>query len=169
VDKEMRSFLVAAEIGEKAPDFTLPSDSWKNEVSLEKARREGSVVLFFYPSDWSSVCTDQMSQVQQGIGRFEEKSARVLGVSVDSPWSHRAWAEERGIEFPLLSDFKRVVVGEYGVEHEAGFPERAYFVIDREGIVRARKIEDSISDQPEVEQVLEDLEKALSRALRKPL
>jgi peroxiredoxin len=62
-----------------------------------------------------------------------------------------------------------VVVGEYGVEHEAGFPEQAYFVIDREGIVRARKIEDSISDQPEVKQVLEDLEKALSRALREPL
>lgn len=151
---------MAAEIGEKAPDFTLPSDSWKNEVSLEEARREGPVVLFFYPGDWSSVCTDQMSQVQQEIGRFEEKGARVLGVSVDSPWSHRAWAEERGIEFPLLSDFKRVVVGEYGVEHEAGFPERAYFVIDREGVVRARKIEDSIDDQPEVEEVLEDLEKA---------
>jgi peroxiredoxin len=160
VDKETRRFLVAAEIGEKAPDFTLPSDSWKNEVSLEEVRREGPVVLFFYPGDWSSVCTDQMSQVQQEIGRFEEKGARVLGVSVDSPWSHRAWAEERGIEFPLLSDFKRVVVGEYGVEHEAGFPERAYFVIDREGVVRARKIENSINDQPEVEEVLEDLEKA---------
>jgi peroxiredoxin len=159
VDKETRRFLVAAEIGEKAPDFTLPSDSWKNEVSLEEVRREGPVVLFFYPGDWSSVCTDQMSQVQQEIGRFEEKGARVLGVSVDSPWSHRAWAEERGIEFPLLSDFKRVVVGEYGVEHEAGFPERAYFVIDREGVVRARKIENSINDQPEVEEVLEDLEK----------
>jgi peroxiredoxin len=152
---------VAAEIGEKAPDFTLPSDSWKNEVSLEEVRREGPVVLFFYPGDSSSVCTDQMSQVQQEIGRFEEKGARVLGVSVDSLWSHRAWAEERGIEFPLLSDFKRGVVREYGVEHEAGFPERAYFVIDREGVVRARKVEDSISDQPEVEEVLEDLVKAL--------
>jgi peroxiredoxin len=157
---------VTAEVGEKAPDFTLPSDSWENKVSLEEARREGPVVLFFYPGDWSSVCTDQMGQLQQEIGRFEEKGARVLGVSVDSPWSHRAWAEERGIEFPLLSDFKRVVVGEYGIKHEAGFPERAYFVIDREGVVRARKIEDSISDQPEVEEVLEDLEKALYNRLR---
>ncbi len=157
---------MTAEVGEKAPDFTLPSDSWENKVSLEEARREGPVVLFFYPGDWSSVCTDQMGQLQQEIGRFEEKGARVLGVSVDSPWSHRAWAEERGIEFPLLSDFKRVVVGEYGIKHEAGFPERAYFVIDREGVVRARKIEDSISDQPEVEEVLEDLEKALYNRLR---
>jgi peroxiredoxin len=152
---------VAAEVGQKAPDFTLPSDSWENKVSLESARREGPVVLFFYPGDWSSVCTDQMAQVQGEIGRFEEKGAKVLGISVDSPWSHKAWAEERGIGFPLLSDFQRRVVEDYGVKHEAGFPERAYFVIDREGLVRAKKIEDSPSDQPEVEDVLKNLERAL--------
>jgi peroxiredoxin len=152
---------LAVEVGQKAPDFTLPSDSWDNEVSLEDARREGPVVLFFYPGDWSSVCTDQMGQLQQEIELFEEKGAKVLGVSVDSPWSHKAWAEERGIEFPLLSDFQREVVEDYGVKHEAGFPERAYFVIDEEGVVRAKKIEDSPSDRPEVEDVLEDLEKAL--------
>ena len=96
---------MAAEVGEKAPDFTLPSDDWENQVSLEEARSEGPVVLFFYPGDWSSVCTDQMGQLQEQIGRFGEKGATVLGISVDSPWSHKAWAEERGIEFPLLSDF----------------------------------------------------------------
>ncbi|MDP8952158.1 MAG: peroxiredoxin [Actinomycetota bacterium] len=152
---------MTAEVGQKAPDFTLPSDSWDHEVSLESARQEGPVVLFFYPGDWSSVCTDQMGELQQEIGRFEEKGAKVLGISVDSPWSHRAWAEERGIEFPLLSDFQREVVEDYGVKHEAGFPERAYFVIDEEGLVRAKKIEASPGDRPEVEEVLEDLEKAL--------
>jgi len=100
-----------------------------------------------------------MDQLQQEIGRFEENGAKIMGISVDSPWSHRAWTEERGIEFPLLSDFQREVVEDYGIKHEGGFPERAYFVIDREGIVQ--KIEDSPSDQPEVVTVLEDLEKAL--------
>jgi len=152
---------VAAEVGQKAPDFTLPSDSWDKEVSLEETLKEGPVVLFFYPGDWSSVCTDQMGELQKEIGRFQEKGAKVLGISVDSPWSHAAWAEERGIEFPLLSDFGREVVEEYGVKHEAGFPERAYFVVDEEGIVRAKKVEDSPGDRPEVEDVLEDLEKAL--------
>lgn len=152
---------MAAEVGEKAPDFELPSDSWEEKVSLEGARQEGPVVLFFYPGDWSSVCTDQMGQLQKEIGRFQEKGATVLGISVDSPWSHKAWAEEGGIDFPLLSDFQREVVDEYGVKHEAGFPERAYFVIDKEGVVRAKKVEDSPGDQPEVEDVLEDLEKAL--------
>ncbi len=152
---------MAAEVGQKAPDFTLPSDSWDNKVSLEDARREGPIVLFFYPGDWSSVCTDQMSQLQQEIGRFEEKGAKVLAVSVDTPWSHKAWAEERGIKFPLLSDLRREVVEDYGVKHEAGFSERAYFVIDEEGVVRAKKVESSPGDRPEVEEVLEDLEKAL--------
>ncbi|HLL56525.1 MAG TPA: peroxiredoxin [Rubrobacteraceae bacterium] len=152
---------MAAEVGNKAPEFELASDSWEEKVSLEGARQEGPVVLFFYPGDWSSVCTDQMGQLQKEIGRFQEKGASVLGISVDSPWSHKAWAEERGIDFPLLSDFQREVVEEYGVKHEAGFPERAYFVIDKEGIVRAKKVEDSPGDQPEVEDVLEDLEKAL--------
>jgi peroxiredoxin len=162
LDRERRGgSRVAAEVGEKAPDFTLPSDDWENQVSLEEARRDGPVVLFFYPGDWSSVCTDQMGQLQQEIGRFEEKGVRILGISVDSPWSHKAWAEERGIEFSLLSDFGREVVEEYGVKHEAGFPERSYFVIDREGVVRAKKVEDSPDDQPEVDDVLEDLEKAL--------
>jgi peroxiredoxin len=152
---------VGADVGLKAPDFMLPSDSWDNKVSLKSARREGPVVLFFYPGDWSSVCMDQMGQLQEKIGRFEEKGATVLGISLDSPWPHKAWAEDREIRFPLLSDFGREVVEEYGVNHEAGFPERAYFVIDREGVVRAKRIEDSPGDQPEVEDVLDDLEKAL--------
>lgn len=152
---------MAAEVGEKAPDFTLPSDSWDNEVSLESTRREGPVVVFFYPGDWSRVCTDQLSRVQEEIGRFEAKGAKVLGISVDSPWSHKAWAEERGIGFPLLSDFRRKVIGAYGVEHEAGFPNRAYFVIDTEGVVRAKRVEGSPADQPELETVLDDVDKAL--------
>ena len=61
------------------------------------------------------------------MGCFEEKGARIF-VSVDSPWSHKACTEERGIEFPLLSEFGRGVVGDRGVKHEAGFPERSYFI-----------------------------------------
>ena len=152
---------MAAEIGEKAPGFELPSDDWDNKVSLDEARREGPVVLFFYPGDWSSVCTDQMSRLQEEIGRFEEMGAKVMGVSVDSPWSHKAFADTREIHFPLLSDFGREVTEAYGVKHEAGFPKRAYFVIDKDGVVRAKRVEDSPRDQPEVEDVLDDVEKAL--------
>lgn len=152
---------MAVEVGEKAPDFTLPADSWDNEVSLEGVRKEGPVVLFFYPGDWSRVCTDQMGQLQAEMGRFEEKGVKVLAISADSPWSHRAFSEDRGIEFPLLSDLNKRVIEAYGVKHEAGFAERAYFVIDREGVVRARQVEATPSDQPEVDAVLQDLDRSL--------
>lgn len=152
---------MAVEVGDKAPEFSLPTDAWDNEVSLSDARQEGPVVLFFYPGDWSSVCTDQMSQVQEEIGRFRDRGARVLGISADSPWSHRAWAEERGIGFPLLADFNKEVIEQYGVRNKAGFAKRSYFVIDRDGVVRAKRVEESPRDQPEVEAILDDLDKAL--------
>lgn len=152
---------MAVDVGDKAPGFALPSKSWDESVSLQDLTEEGPVVLFFYPGDWSSVCTDQMGQLQEQMDRFEEKSAKVLAISADTPWSHKAFAEDRGIEFPLLSDFDRKIIAEYGVEHEVGFPERAYFVIDREGVVRAKRVEETPKDQPEIEEVLQDLEKAL--------
>jgi peroxiredoxin len=124
---------VAADVRQKAPDFTLPSDSWDNKVSLKETRREELVVLFFYPGDWSSVCTDQMGHLQQEIERLEEKGARVLAVSADSHWSCRARTVEGGSDFPLLSDFQREVVEKDGVKHGAGFPERAYFVVRQRG------------------------------------
>ncbi len=152
---------MSAEIGEKAPGFTLPADDWEKTVSLEEYTREGPVALFFYPGDWSSVCTDQMGHIQEEFGRFASLGANVLAISADTPWSHRAFAKDRGIEFPLLSDFGGEVLEDYGVRHERGFPERAYFIIDREGVVRAKRVEPSPKSQPELDQVLEDLEKAL--------
>lgn len=150
-----------AEVGEMAPGFTLPTDDWENRVSLDDYTKEGPVALFFYPGDWSSVCTHQMGEVQAEIGRFEERGARVLAISADSPWSHGAFAEAQGIEFPLLADFEKETIENYGVKHENGFPKRAYFIIDREGIIRAKRVESSPKDQPELDAVLEDLDGAL--------
>lgn len=152
---------MTVEVADRAPNFALPYKSWDESVALEYYTKERPVVLFFYPGDWSSVCTDQMGQLQKEIGRFEEKGAKVLAISAATPWSHKAFAEDRGIEFPLLSDFDREMISSYGVEHEVGFPERAYFVIDREGVVRAKRVEATPKDQPEVDEVLQDLEKAL--------
>lgn len=152
---------MATEVGDKAPEFTLPTDEWESTVSLGEYTGEGPVALFFYPGDWSSVCMDQMSRIQEDMGRFEDLGAKVLAISADSPWSHKAFAEDRGIEFPLLSDFGGAVTQEYGVRHERGFPERAYFIIDREGVIRTKQIEQTPKSQPELDKVLEDIEKVL--------
>lgn len=140
---------MAAEVGEKAPDSTLPADDWENTVSLEDYTKGGPVALFFYPGDWSSGCTGQMEELQAQMGRFEEKGAPVLAVSADSSGSHRAFAADQGIEFPLLADLNKEVIEDCGVRREAGFPERA------------KRVESSPKDQPGVEAVLEDLDKAL--------
>ncbi|MGH3088268.1 MAG: peroxiredoxin [Rubrobacteraceae bacterium] len=152
---------MAAEVGDKAPGFTLPTDSWSNEVSLDDFTGDGPVVLFFYPGDWSSVCTDQMEVIEDRLPRFEELGAKVLGISVDSPWSHEAWAHARELTIPLLSDFQREVTRDYGVLREEGFAERAYFVIDGEGRIRAKRVESAPADSPDIETVFEELDKAL--------
>lgn len=152
---------MTVEVGDRAPDFRLPADDWQNEVSLEDLNAGGPVVLFFYPGDWSNVCSDQLGFVQNSLGLFSQRGAYVAAVSADTPWSHRAFAEQRGITFPLLSDLQGHVLAEYGVRHEKGFPERAYFVIDGEGVVRRRRVEDSPAEQPPLSEVLTDLDAVL--------
>jgi peroxiredoxin len=152
---------MSVEVGDKAPGFTLPTNSWDKKVSLDDFTKEGAVVLFFYPGDWSSVCTDQMEVIQDRLPDFERRNAKVLAVSVDSPWSHDAWSHSRELTIPLLSDFHREVSGDYGVLREEGFADRAYFVISSGGEVRAKKVEDVPSRSPEIEAVLEDLDRAL--------
>lgn len=152
---------MSAEIGKKAPLFTLPADSWDREVSLQEKIEDGPVVLFFYPGDWSSVCTDQLEVIEDHLPQFQERNASVVAVSVDSPWSHAAFAHARELTIPLLSDFNREVVKEYGVLREEGFPNRAYFVIDADGTILARHVEEKPSDKPEVEDVISDLDLTL--------
>jgi peroxiredoxin len=95
-------------------------------------------VLAFYPADWSPVCSDQLSLYQAISSEFEQYHAALYGISVDGVWCHRAFAQARGIEFPLLSDFepKGAVSRAYGVYRPTeGVSERALFVLDPEGSV----------------------------------
>jgi peroxiredoxin (alkyl hydroperoxide reductase subunit C) len=123
--------------GAPAPDFSLRSGP-DEIVSLERFRGR-PLIIAFYPADWSPVCGDQMSLYQAVLPEFEEYGARIVGISVDGPWSHAAYAKQRGITFPLLSDFepKGEVARAFGVYRaEEGVSERALFVLDGEGVVR---------------------------------
>jgi peroxiredoxin len=95
-------------------------------------------VLAFYPADWSPVCTDQLALYNELLPEFSRFDAQLFGISVDSIWSHEAWAAQRNLKFPLLSDFepKGAVSRRYGAYDEnTGMSERALFVIDRAGEV----------------------------------
>src|SRR6187431_58204 len=128
------SHILAA--GTPAPDFSLHTTP-DQLVSLSDFRGQ-PVILAFYPADWSPVCSDQMALYQELLPEFQRFNAELLGISVDGIWSHLAFAKDRNLHFPLLSDFepKGEVARTYGVYRDGdGTSERALFVIDAEGIV----------------------------------
>lgn len=124
-------------VGDTAPDFTL-TDHNRNKVTLSSFRRSKNVVLVFYPLAFTSVCSLQMPAYSKEKQSLEGLDAQVLGISVDSVPVHKAWADQLGIDYPLLSDFwpHGQVARRYGVLRSEGTSERATFVIDKEGIVR---------------------------------
>jgi len=144
--------------GTAAPAFELATAP-DRRVALSDFRGQ-PVVLVFYPADWSPVCTDQLALYNELLPLFEEHRAQVLGISVDGVWSHRAFARDRNLRFPLLSDFepKGAVSRAYGVYSEQdGTSERALFVIDGAGIVRWSYISPS-GPQPGADGILRALE-----------
>ena len=125
------------EPGRVAPDFTLP-DQDGNEVSLKDLRGQ-SVLLVFYPNDFSPVCTDQLTVYQGVLGELEARGVRPYGISVDSAYCHKAFQGHLGTTIPLLADFnpKGEVARAYGVYSESyGVSGRALVLIDPEGEVR---------------------------------
>ena len=123
--------------GTPAPDFALPDQAGK-PVSLRDFRGRPAV-LVFYPAAWSSVCGDQLTLYNEVLPLFEEHNAQVLAISVDGKWCQKAFAENRNLRFPLLSDFepKGAVARLYGVYNaEGGLAQRALFVLDAEGTIR---------------------------------
>ena len=123
--------------GTKAPGFELRSTP-DQTVSLVEFRGQ-PVILAFYPGDWSPVCSDQMALYQELLPEFGRFGAELLGISVDSAWSHLAFAVDRNLHFPLLADFepKGEVARSYDVYRaQDGTSERALFVIDADGVVR---------------------------------
>jgi peroxiredoxin len=97
------------------------------------------VILAFYPADWSPVCSDQMGVYNEVLPEFEKYDAEILGISVDGIWSHAAFARDRKLHFPLLSDFepKGAVSRRYGAYMDReGESARALFVIDPKGVIR---------------------------------
>lgn len=120
--------------GVEAPAFALKTAP-DRRISLTELR--GSpVVLAFYPADWSPVCSDQMALYSEIMDEFRAHDAQLLGVSCDGVWCHLAFARERKLAFPLLSDFepKGDVARRYGCYDEReGVSRRALFVLDRDG------------------------------------
>jgi len=122
--------------GERAPDFFLPSTP-DQRVSLHELRGR-PVVLIFYPADWSPVCSDELALYDELLPEFKDLGVQLIGISCDGVWCHLAFAKDRKLRIPLLSDFepKGAVSRVYGAyDEKTGESKRALFVIDAEGVV----------------------------------
>jgi peroxiredoxin len=123
--------------GTKAPSFTLKATPDQN-VSLDDFKGH-TVILAFYPADWSPVCGDELVLFNELIEEFRKFDAFLVGISVDNVWSHIAFSEHNHFHFPLLSDFepKGAVAKTFGAyRNQDGICERALFVIDKDGIIQ---------------------------------
>lgn len=133
---------MAVEVGTKAPDFTL-NDYNKQQVTLSSFQGEKNVLLVFYPFAFSGICQGELCQVRDELATYDDANVQVLGVSVDSPFALKAWADQQGYTFPLLADFwpHGEVAQTYGVfNDQAGLALRGTFLIDKEGTVRYAEV-----------------------------
>jgi len=152
-------------VGQKAPDFTLPDTELKPRRL--KDFLEKNVMLAFYPGAFTSVCTKEMCTFRDSIVKLSDLKAQVVGISVNDPFSNKAFAERNMLSFPLLSDYNREVIGLYGVASKdfAGLKgytaaKRSVFIVDRTGTVRYVWISEDPRVEPnygEIERVLEEI------------
>jgi peroxiredoxin len=143
-------------VGSKAPDFTLKTKNEKGleDVTLSAFQGNQNVVLLFFPLVYTSVCTQEMCEVRDGLREYQNLNARVFGISVDSPFAQEAWAKAERLNFPLLSDFNREVCAAYGAQYESllgfkGVAKRSAFVIDKAGVVRYASVSDDAKSLPD--------------------
>jgi peroxiredoxin len=150
---------MAAEVGTKAPDFTLPNQD-REPVKLSEQTKSGPVVLAFFPAAFSGVCTKEMCTFRDTIGELNKMSAKILGISVDTFFALKAWADAQKLNFPLLSDFNKEVISQYGVVNPdmiglKGIAKRAVFVIDKTGTIRHREVLEDARNEPDYGKVRE--------------
>ena len=151
---------MAADVGSKAPDFTLTNQD-RQPVTLSEQRGH-PVVLAFFPAAFSSVCQKELCTFRDSIARLGQARAQVYGISVDTFFTLKAFHDQQKLSFPLLSDFNKQAIREYGVFNEdmiglKGIAKRAVFVIDEDGIVRHREVLDDARNEPDYERVFSSL------------
>jgi len=142
--------MTVPEVGQTAPDFRLkgPDGSF---YSLSEYRGDKNVLVVFYPLAFSPVCSHQLPELQHALVRLGEAETQVLGVSVDSHYTNAAFARALGVQFPLLSDFKREVSSAYGVLiPETGYSGRALFLVDKQGRLIWREISENPGSMDEI-------------------
>jgi peroxiredoxin len=151
---------VRVKVGDRAPDFTLPSIKGE-KVSLSQYLGKKNVVLSFVPAAFTPVCSQQWPGYNMISDVFDDLNAVVIGISTDNAPSLYAWTQEMGgVTFPVLSDFwpHGKVASDYGILRSEGTSERALFLVDKTGVIRYIDVHD-INERPPLDVLLQHLEK----------
>ena len=152
---------MSIDVGAKAPDFALVNQD-RETVRLSDVLKKGPVVLAFLPGAFSGTCTAEMCNFRDSAAQLNDTKAQVLGVSTDTFFALKAWADQQKYTFPLLSDYNKDVIRQYDVVNPdmiglKDIAKRAIFVIDRGGVVRHREVLDDARNEPDYEKVHQTL------------
>lgn len=154
---------MAAEVGQAAPDFTL-YDTERKRRSLSEFKGK-NVVLAFFPGAFTGVCTTEACALRDQVDQFNSMNAQVVGITVDPPFSQKAWVDANNVNYPFLSDFNRQTVNDYDVAlpNLAGMEgyvaaNRAVVVVDQEGVIRYKWIAPSPATEPDYAAVRQAVE-----------
>lgn len=155
---------MSVEIGQKPPDFQLP-DQNRTQRSLKEFLGKKTVLAFF-PGAFTSVCTKEMCTFRDSVQALTSIQGQVVGISVNDPFTNKAFAETNKLQFPILSDYTRETVRKYGVFHNdfAGLKgytaaKRSVFIVDENGIVRYKWVSEDPGKEPNYEEIRQELSK----------
>jgi glutaredoxin-dependent peroxiredoxin len=151
---------MSVDVGTKAPDFTLMNQD-REPVTLS-ASKGRTVVLAFFPAAFSSTCTRELCTLRDSLAQLNAAAAQVYGISVDTFFTLKAFQDQQKLTFPLLSDFNKTAIRDYGVFNEdmiglKGIAKRATFVIDKDGVVQHAEVLEDARNEPNYDAVFKAL------------
>ena len=153
---------MSVDVGSHAPEFTLMNEE-RQPVTLSQLRGK-PVVLAFFPAAFSSVCQKELCTFRDSMARLNGAHAQVFGISVDTFFALKAFHDQQHLTFPLLSDFNKTTIRDYGVFNEdmiglKGIAKRAVFVLDKDGVVQHREVLDDARNEPDYQAVFASLDR----------
>ena len=157
---------MAAEVGSKAPDFTLVNQD-REPVKLSEQIGSGNIVLAFFPGAFSGTCTKEMCTLRDSMSQLNGLGAKVYGISTDTFFALKAWGDQKKLGFPLLSDYNKEAIRAFDVVNPdmvglKNIAKRSVIVIDKGGIVRYREVLDDARNEPDYGKLNDALKKLSS-------
>jgi peroxiredoxin len=153
---------ISLKIGDIAPDFEIPDINLKN-MRLGDIK-DKKVILAFFPAAESPVCTAEMCNFRDSLSQFNNKNVQVIGISVDGPFANKSFTENRHLNFPVLSDYKREVIKNYGVVmkdlavlKDYNAAKRAIFILDEDKKISYKWISDNPLIEPNYDEIMQNL------------